>query len=80
MNENEYNDLQNTINTALTTSGELQEDGCIRIMCECVISQPYSITPSQLASLMDLAKLKSHDNIERWLKIPPRGKHKWMKK
>ncbi len=72
MTAEQYAELVKDVETAITTKGDFVEDACIVTMCSMTISQPYDITPRQLAELMDTARAMAHRNLDRWLKMPPK--------
>ena len=58
--------LKSNVQSLLTTYGEISVDSCIRQMCDIVIGHGESVTPHQLAELMDISRKAAEHNLETY--------------
>lgn len=61
--------LKGNVQSLLTTYGEISVDSCIRQMCDIVIGHGESVTPHQLAELMDISRRAAEHNLEAYDKL-----------
>lgn len=69
MTGSEFVRLKSRVQACLTAYGEISVDTCIRQMCDIVIGNGESITPYQLAGLMQIAQDAAEHNMRVYDKL-----------